>query len=260
VGLLLGGALWAASATALAGSVGVGLGRWWIAVAVVLVAVLRGVRSGGTGRFAPGPRARQLLLTGAATLVLGSAVVAWRVLPLVDGPLTPFVGSRVVLTGELLVSSDPSPRQGRTSGSRRTDDEWQLDGALVSMAVSGQATRAVDLPVRVVTSGDVTSVLPGTLLRVSGRVLAADPLRGRAATLVAESVSVLTGPPLVQGAAGAVRASLRAAVRDRPPDQAGLLPGLVVGDTSGVRADLDDAMRDSSLTHLVAVSGETGSL
>jgi competence protein ComEC len=59
----------------------------------------------------------------------------------------------------------------------------------------------------------------------------------------------------VQGAAGAIRSALRASVRDRPPDQAGLLPGLVVGDTSGVRPDLDTAMRDSSLAHLVAVSG-----
>jgi competence protein ComEC len=90
---------------------------------------------------------------------------------------------------------------------------------------------------------------------VVGRLLAADPLQGRAATLVAESVEVESGPPLLQGAAGAVRSALRAAVRDRPPDEAGLLPGLVVGDTTAVRPDLDSAMRDSSLAHLVAVSG-----
>jgi competence protein ComEC len=153
------------------------------------------------------------------------------------------------------MSSDPTPRLGRTSGSRRTDDAWQLDAVLVSLRVAGADPVGVDLPVRVLTTGDVAALLPGARLRVDGRLLVADPLHGRAATLVAESLAVASGPPLVQGAAGAIRSALREAVRDRPPDQAGLLPGLVVGDTSGVRPDLDTAMRDSSLAHLVAVSG-----
>ena len=255
MGSWLGTALWAATACALAGCVALGVGRWWIAMAVCVTAALVVSRLAGRSRPAPGPAWVRLIGPGAAVLVLASLVVTWRVLPLVDGPLTPLVGSRVVVSGEVLVSSDPTPRQGRTSGSRRTDDSWQLDGALVAVAVPGRSPGELDLPVRVVTSGDVSTVLPGTRLRISARVLAADPMRGRAATLVAESVSVVAGPPLVQGAAGAVRASLRAAVRERPPDEAGLLPGLVVGDTSGMRPDLDAAMRDASLTHLVAVSG-----
>jgi len=254
VGLRLGAALWAATAVALAGSVAVGVGRWCVCVVAALTAAGMGlwwVRR----RRTPGPRSVRLLGAGGAVLVLVSLVVAWRLVPLVDGPLRPLVGTRVAVTGEVLVSSDPAPRQGRTSGSRRTDDAWQLDAALVSLAVPGVSAAEVDVPVRVLTATDVSTVLPGTRMRLSARVLAADPLRGRAATLVAESMSVVAGPPVVQGAAGAVRSSLRAAVRDRPPDQSGLLPGLVVGDTSGMRPDLDAAMRDASLTHLVAVSG-----
>ena len=89
----------------------------------------------------------------------------------------------------------------------------------------------------------------------SARVLPGDVLRGRAAVLVLRSVVVRAGPPAVQGIAGAVRASLRASVLDRPPDERGLLPGLVVGDTAQVGDELDQAMRDSGLAHLTAVSG-----
>jgi competence protein ComEC len=252
MGQLVGGSLWAATALALAATVHLGVARWWTVVAALVVVSGVALR---VRRVAVPRRARAVVAIGGAVLVLGSGVVTWRVVPLVDGPLAPVVGSRAVVTAELVATSDPAPRQGRTSGSRRTDDAWQLDAALVSMAVSGGDAVGVDLPVRVLTTEPVESLLPGTRLRAVGRLLSADPIHGRAATLVAESLTVVAGPPLVQGAAGAVRSALRDAVRDRPPDQRGLLPGLVVGDTSEVRPDLDTAMRDSSLAHLVAVSG-----
>ncbi len=154
----------------------------------------------------------------------------------------------------LAVSGDPTTRSGRTSGSRRTDDAWQLDAALVALRTSDGTAAAVDLPVRVLTSDDVGGLLPGSVISGSARVLPADPLRGRAATLVVSSIHVVSGPPAVQGIAGALRSALRASVAQRPRDEAGLLPGLVVGDTSGVPDDLDRAMRDSGLAHLTAVS------
>lgn len=251
MGLLVGALLWAASAFALAVTVHLGVAVWWSAVAgsVALLAATAAVARRRSGRAHP------LLVVAGSALVVASAVVTWRVVPLLEGPLAPLVGSRAVVDAEVLASSDPQPRQGRTAGSRRTDDAWQLDASVGRLRVSGGAAAEVDLPVRVIAADGLAGVLPGTRLRVVGRVLAADPLQGRAATLVAESVVVTDGPPPLQGAAGAVRAALRAAVRDRPPDQAGLLPGLVVGDTSAVRPDLDSAMRDSSLAHLVAVSG-----
>jgi len=251
-GLRVGGSLWAATALALAASVHVGAARWWAVVAALVVASAVALR---VRRTSVPRRVRAAIAIGGAALVLGSGVVAWRVVPLVDGPLTTLVGSRAVVRSELVATSDAAPRQGRTSGSRRTDDAWQVDAALQSMIVSGGAAVDLDLPVRVLTTEPVESLLPGTRLHVVGRLLSADPVHGRAATLVAESLTVVEGPPLLQGAAGAVRSALRDAVRDRPPDERGLLPGLVVGDTSEVGPDLDAAMRDSSLAHLVAVSG-----
>ena len=52
-----------------------------------------------------------------------------------------------------------------------------------------------------------------------------------------------------------LRAGLRAATDGLRPDARALLPGLVVGDTSRVPPDLDDAFRATDLTHLLAVSG-----
>jgi competence protein ComEC len=52
-----------------------------------------------------------------------------------------------------------------------------------------------------------------------------------------------------------LRDGLRQAVRGLPPDSRGLLPGLVLGDTSALPGDLEEAMRVAGLTHLTAVSG-----
>ena len=62
--------------------------------------------------------------------------------------------------------------------------------------------------------------------------------------------------PLVQRVAGDLRGGLRDAARAvLAEDPAGLLPGLVVGDTSGVPPGLADDFRTAGLTHLTAVSG-----
>lgn len=62
-------------------------------------------------------------------------------------------------------------------------------------------------------------------------------------------------PVPLQRLAGHLRAGLREATDGLRPDARALLPGLVVGDTSRVPPDLDDAFRATDLTHLLAVSG-----
>nr|WP_281372879.1 ComEC/Rec2 family competence protein [Kineococcus aurantiacus] len=57
-----------------------------------------------------------------------------------------------------------------------------------------------------------------------------------------------------------MRAGLRDAVAPQPRDARGLLPGLVVGDTSGLPDDLEAAMKQVGLTHLTAVSGSNTTL
>ncbi|WP_314414373.1 ComEC/Rec2 family competence protein [Streptomyces kroppenstedtii] len=103
------------------------------------------------------------------------------------------------------------------------------------------------------------SLLPSTRLRVIARV--APPLGGgdRIAAVLRVRGS---GPPEVVGQpsatqrfAGELRARLRAATDGLEPDARALLPGLVVGDTSRITPELDEAFRATDLTHVLAVSG-----
>jgi competence protein ComEC len=60
---------------------------------------------------------------------------------------------------------------------------------------------------------------------------------------------------VVQRLAGRLRDGLRGAVSPLHPDARALLPGLVVGDTSGLTPALEEAFKATDLTHLLAVSG-----
>ncbi len=89
-----------------------------------------------------------------------------------------------------------------------------------------------------------------------GRLGPTDRADDRVATLsVSGALQVLESPGAVASAAERLRAGLRASLDHAPPDARGLLPGLVIGDTSRTPADLTAAMRATGMTHLTAVSG-----
>ncbi|MGB5951559.1 MAG: ComEC/Rec2 family competence protein, partial [Ornithinimicrobium sp.] len=62
-------------------------------------------------------------------------------------------------------------------------------------------------------------------------------------------------PPRLLTGADYVRERLRVAVDALPADARGLIPGLVIGDTSLTPPDLSEAMLDTGMSHLSAVSG-----
>jgi len=91
---------------------------------------------------------------------------------------------------------------------------------------------------------------------VAGRLGRTPPEDDRVATLAVRGTPVVVAPPgLVARGAERLRSGLRAAVDGAPPDARGLLPGLVIGDTSRTPDDLTEAMRATGMTHLTAVSG-----
>ncbi|WSN40113.1 ComEC/Rec2 family competence protein [Streptomyces sp. NBC_01334] len=102
-------------------------------------------------------------------------------------------------------------------------------------------------------------LLPSTRVRVTGRLVPALAggerfaavlrVRGRAVP------SVVREPSGVQQSAGRLRAGLRAATDGLPADARALLPGLVVGDTSRITPELDEAFKATDLAHTLAVSG-----
>src|SRR5690606_30787009 len=62
-------------------------------------------------------------------------------------------------------------------------------------------------------------------------------------------------PPPFQRVAADLRAGLRSSVSHLPGDERGLIPGLVVGDTSRLTDQVDAEFRRTGLTHLLAASG-----
>ncbi|PSM43304.1 hypothetical protein C6Y14_10755 [Streptomyces dioscori] len=103
------------------------------------------------------------------------------------------------------------------------------------------------------------SLLPSTRLRVTAQVA---PALGGGDRIAAVLRVRGSGPPVVVGQpsatqrfAGELRGRLRAATDGLEPDARALLPGLVVGDTSRITPELDEAFRATDLTHILAVSG-----
>ncbi|WP_333779091.1 ComEC/Rec2 family competence protein [Streptomyces sp. IBSBF 3136] len=103
-------------------------------------------------------------------------------------------------------------------------------------------------------------LLPTTRLRVVARLAPALSGAGdRTAAVLRvrdepppEVVAPPSGP---QRLAGGLRAGLREATDGLPTDARALLPGLVVGDTSRITPELDEAFKETDLAHTLAVSG-----
>ncbi len=168
------------------------------------------------------------------------------------GPLAHLAeqGASVRLVGR--VASDPAVV--------RTHGPSPKDVVLVRLSVTRVEGRGSSSAVssRVLAFGDDgwSRLRWGQRVDVRGRLSPAGPGADVAATLDAR------GPPRVTGQAAAparvaehLRVGLRRASSGLPSDARGLLPGLVVGDTSEQSPELMAAFQATSLTHLSAVSG-----
>ena len=162
---------------------------------------------------------------------------------------------RVHAVGEvvLTITSDPVKRTALVAGSALRPESISLNARLsrISLADRVLLTR---VPVLVIADRNWLGLLPGT--KVAVQVSFAPTLADMAAMLRVRGPPQILGTPNVfQRWAGRVRSGLYNSVNSLSPDPRGLLPGLVIGDTSRVSRLLNDDMRTTGLTHLVAVSG-----
>ncbi|MFE9607375.1 ComEC/Rec2 family competence protein [Streptomyces sp. NPDC006012] len=102
-------------------------------------------------------------------------------------------------------------------------------------------------------------LLPSTRLQVTARLAPAlaggDDLAAVLRVTEAKAPEVVGEPNGPQRLAGRLRAGLRTATEGLSADARALLPGLVVGDTSRITAELDEAFKETDLAHTLAVSG-----
>ncbi|MBU2669736.1 ComEC/Rec2 family competence protein [Actinoplanes bogorensis] len=221
----------AASGVGSSGSAGVpgsAVGRWAWAGRWVGVAVLLGVACGA-------------IATGARVSVREA------------GPLVDLVRAGDPVWLDMVVRDDPRALRGSVGGP-----------PMYIVAVDLKGVRAEDaaplrLSARALVLGSDPGwrgLLPGQRVTATGKLL---PPRGGDLRAVVASVREAPRPvgrsSWAQRAAGVLRAGLQRACAPLPDRPGGLLPGLVVGDTSRLDPALEEDFRTTGMTHLNAVSG-----
>lgn len=222
-------------------------GACWVTAAVAVA---------GSPAFAGGVALAAAVGTATA-LALRRSLIAWLLLGIAIGAAAAAlhvhaVRASVVATFtsrsgaqpvELTLVRDPVELTGR--------DGFRF--VLAAATVTGIAGRSDRAPVTVLAHGaGWLGLLPGQRLRVEARVRAPRPGDPVAATILPTGEPMIVGRPHVwQRAAGRVRAAFRNVTTGLPPDERGLVPGLVIGDTAAMPADLTAAFRASGLTHLI---------
>jgi competence protein ComEC len=220
----------------------------WALIATIALGILL---AGGllAGALAP---ARTGVVALAALALAGAGVAGARAASVHGGVLVGLVGRGGTVTVDATVAEEPDPV--------RYGGRWVVL-SVRRVEVAGRAWRTRER-VGVILPETAGAVAVGDRVRVSAGVERSnrtDPLGG-------EPAAVLRRPRIVSRSSSRsrlLRASetVRAAVRQRaldtlPPERAGLLVGIALGDTSLLPADLDRAFTTAGLTHLTAVSGQ----
>lgn len=196
------------------------------------------------------------VVAAALCLLAGLAVGALHLLVLAMGPVDDLAAARATASGTATVTADPRRVAPAVRGVRRTAPLVLVPVRLGTLTSRGHTYRVRSRVVILARASRWADLLPGQQVRWRGRLGPRKPGQPVSAALVARGPPQLIGrPPAVQRAAGTLRAGLREASAGLPRDEASLLPGLVLGDTSRVRAELTRDFRIAGLTHLTAVSG-----
>ncbi len=234
----------------------------WIVVAAMLslrpmILTLSAAGLAGLGAALMRPRwRRRSWVTGAAITLLGTALclvataahTSVREAGLVPG----LAAQRASATVEAVVLSDP--RMVQTKGVRPT--ELVIVKVSVRTVVGRGQRSESSTPVMVFGDKAWAQVRWRQTVRASGRFDVADPGDDVVAVFNPSEAPESVGEPgVIADVAEHVRHGLREAVSGLPADARGLLPGLVIGDTSRTPPSLTDAMLTTGMTHLSAVSG-----
>lgn len=207
------------------------------------------VRRAGAGRVG-----------GVAWVVLGALLIgagfglagAWHAHRVQAHPLGAVrAGQRVVAVVEL--GEDPKRLSAKVFGGPKV----MVRGELVEYRVGGRIVRTGGAVTVLAPAGGWRTLMPGQRVEFGARV--GRPWRAdlTVAVLRADGAPVAaSAAPWWQRAAGQVRDAFRgSAHRALSDDAAGLLPGLVLGDTSSLTEHVQENFREVDLAHLLAVSG-----
>ncbi|MFD5335791.1 ComEC/Rec2 family competence protein [Streptomyces hawaiiensis] len=222
-------------------------------------------------RVASWPRA-----SAAALLLCVAAAAASAGLHGADlrrGPVPGLAREYATVTAEVELTSDPRLTRPQVRGDHIAPTAVLVDAEVRRVQESGGTAVTTRTPVLMIVDVEAPpgraaggrgrspwlGLLPSTRLRVGARLAPAMTGGGRVAAVLRVrdqgGPEVVGEPSAPQRLAGRLRAGLREATDGLPADARALLPGLVVGDTSRITPELEEAFKETDLTHTLAVSG-----
>ena len=173
-------------------------------------------------------------------IVIGAMAMSIRQSSLEHSEITHNFGSEIDFTAQVI--TDPNST---------STGKYSFTARLLSFEIDQHKT-TLRVPVRVISQRRI-AFLPGQTIRASGRAVKTKESRVAALLLVDKDFEILTEPSRWAKALGSIRTGL--SEHSGGGDAGGLIPGMVLGDTSKQSAQFKDQMKRSGLTHLVAVSG-----
>ncbi|WP_217251933.1 ComEC/Rec2 family competence protein [Streptomyces sp. AC602_WCS936] len=262
-------AAWGTAALLLDASAGWAVGVVAVGLAVAAVLLLR-TRKRGPARGRSRASVAALLLCVAAS----AASAALHGADLRRGPVPALARQYATVTAEVELTADPRLTRPRIRGNRAVPPTVLIEGEVRRVTETGGREVRTRTPVLMLVDVDGSDesdkagadtarwldLLPTTRLRVTARTA---PPRTRGDRIAAvlrvrgegKAPEVVAGPSDAQRLAGRLRAGLREATDGLSTDARALLPGLVVGDTSRITPELEEAFKETDLAHTLAVSG-----
>jgi competence protein ComEC len=235
---------------ALAGWAAAALGTWATLTAGLIVA------AGVVGAMAVAALRRSAWWVAAAVVLAALGVTGGlHAHRMAGGPVADLARAGAVVPVLLELRTDPSvkERQGGRSG-------YVVVRATALQVSPGERSWRVRTPALVVAGGEAATAWAGLPVGTQVTVLAELAVPDRAADIAAVVRArgqpvIASGPSPPEQLVERVRGGLRASVAARAPEPRALVPALVVGDTSGLSAELEEEFAATGLAHLTAVSG-----
>ncbi|PID96070.1 MAG: competence protein ComEC [Actinomycetales bacterium] len=176
---------------------------------------------------------------------------AWRSV----GAVRDLAASRATVEVVATVASEPRPVRSRPIRQHARGQQVVVRLDVHELTSRGEH-RSVNSPVLAVADAQWLQLNWRERIRATGRLSPAQAGDEVIAVLRPRGTPIVVAePPSVVRAADTIRDRFRAATAGLPSDPAGLVPALVIGDTTTASPDLTDAMLQSGLSHLSAVSG-----
>ncbi|MPZ81240.1 MAG: MBL fold metallo-hydrolase [Actinophytocola sp.] len=235
------------------------VGWWWVAtVGVVAIACGTVVLRAARGRP---PVVRWWRLGVGWSLVICGLLVAvgntGRLRDAADDALRAHADGGASGVFRVTITERPRPVFSAGFGGQQGGVRAVVLPARVRDAMVGRAAVATTGRVVLIAPADGwSSLLPGQDVTATARLAPARTGELTVAMLrVRGPPDEVTGAAVWQRVAQELRSGLRDAAGVLDPEPAGLLPGLVVGDTDRLSRQVEEEFRTAGLTHLLAVSG-----